>query len=72
MTVHALYAHEAFEPEAIAVMSGALADVCRRLGLDDDDLPQTTIVAEKIIEFAQRGARDPILLRDCVLKALRA
>jgi len=28
-------------------------------------------VAEKVIEFAQRGARDPMLLRDCVLGALR-
>ena len=72
MTVHPLYQHEAFEPEAIAAMTGAFADVCRRLGLDDTDLPQTTIVAEKIIEFAQRGARDPIVLRACVLKALRA
>jgi hypothetical protein len=24
-----------------------------------------------VIEFAQRGARDPMLLRDCVLEALR-
>jgi hypothetical protein len=72
MTVHPLYQHEAFEPEAIAAMTGALADVCQRLGLDDADLPRTRIVAETIIEFAQRGARDPILLRDCVLAALRA
>jgi hypothetical protein len=72
MAVYRLFKNEAFEPEAIAAMMGAYADVCRALGVDGDDDRQTTIVAEKVIEFAQRGARDPILLRDCVLEALRA
>jgi hypothetical protein len=45
--------------------------VCRTLGLSDADRKETNAVAVKVIEFAQRGARDPILLRDCVLDALR-
>ncbi|HEX4408667.1 MAG TPA: hypothetical protein VH206_07845 [Xanthobacteraceae bacterium] len=72
MTIHRLYQHRAFEPEAIAAMTGAYAEVCRQLGIDNNDLPQVMIVAEKVIEFAQRGACDPMLLRDCVLKALRS
>ena len=41
------------------------------LGLSDADQHETNVVAAKVNEFAQRGARDPILLRDCVLEALR-
>jgi len=52
-------------------MTRAYADVCRTLGLSDADHSETNVVAVKVIEFAQRGARDPLLLRDCVLEALR-
>jgi hypothetical protein len=52
-------------------MTRVYADVCQTLGLSDANHGQTTVVAAKVIEFAQRGARDPILLRDCVLEALR-
>jgi hypothetical protein len=71
MAVYHLFQHEAFEPEAISTMTRAYADVCRTLGLNEYDDPQTSIVAKKVIEFAQRGARDPIRLRDCVLQALQ-
>ena len=71
MAVYRLFRHEAFEPEAISSMSRAYADVCRTLGLDDRELPQRDIVAKTVIEYAQRGARDPARLRDCVLDALR-
>jgi hypothetical protein len=70
MTVYRLFKNEAFEPEAIVNMTRVYADVCQTLGLSDDDHGETTVVAVKVIEFAQRGARDPILLRDCVLEAL--
>ncbi len=71
MTVYRLFKNEAFEPEAIVNMTRVYADVCQTLGLSDIDHGETTVVAVKVIEFAQRGARDPILLRDCVLDALR-
>ena len=71
MTVHRLFKNEAFEPEAISTMTRAYADVCRTLGLRHDDCPGTNAVAKKIVEFAQRGARDPIRLREYVLQALR-
>ena len=60
-----------FEPEAIVSITRVYADVCRTLGLSDADHHETNVVAVKVIEFAQRGARDPMLLRDCVLEALR-
>ena len=39
-------------------------------GCGDRDDPETNAVAKKIIEFAQRGERDPIRLRQFVLQAL--
>ena len=71
MTVYPLFRNEAFEPEAIVRMTSVYTDVCHLLGLSDDDHRKANMVAAKVIEFAQRGARDPILLRDCVLEALR-
>jgi len=41
------------------------------LGLIDRADPLTKVVAEKIIECAQMGERDPVRLRDCALKSLQ-
>lgn len=71
MPVYRLFKNQAFEPEAITVMTSAYAYVCRTLGLSDPDHPQADAVAKKVIEFAQRGERDPIRLRESVLQALR-
>jgi hypothetical protein len=71
MAVYRLFKNEPFEPEAIVSMTRAYTDVCATLGLSDGDHHKNNAVAVKVIEFAQRGARDPILLRDCVLEALR-
>lgn len=76
MAVYRLFKNKPFEPEAIAMMTGAYADVCRTLGLNERDHPEADVaardvVARKVIEFAQRGARDRVRLRECVLQALR-
>lgn len=72
MAVYRLYQDKAFEPEAITMMTSAYSDVCSRLGLNNRNHPQATnAVAKKVIEFAQRGERDPARLRDYVLEALR-
>jgi hypothetical protein len=71
MAIYRLFKNEPFEPEAIVSMTRAYADVCATLGLSDGDHQENNEVAVKVIEFAQRGARDPLLLRDCVLEALR-
>lgn len=70
MTVHRLYKNKPFEPEAIAAMTSAYADICHELGLNEGDRPEIHAVAKKVIEFAQRGDRDPARLRDHVLQAL--
>ena len=59
---------QAFEPEAIESMSAAFVAACDMLLLKVRDDPATRIVAEKIIEFAQRGIRDPNMLRKLTLQ----
>jgi hypothetical protein len=71
MAVYRLFKNEPFEPEAIVSMTRVYADVCQTLGLNDSNHQETNVVAAKVIEFAQRGARDPMSLRNCVLEALR-
>ena len=71
MPVYRLFKDQPFEPETLSTMTHAYAEVCRMLGVNDRDPDETNVVAKAVIEFAQRGARDPIVLRDCVLHALR-
>jgi hypothetical protein len=59
---------QAFEPEAIENMSAAFVAACDALLLKVRDDPATRIVAEKVIEFAQRGIRDPNMLRKLTLQ----
>lgn len=72
MAVYRLFKNRAFEPETISTMTRAYADVCRTLGVNDRDDSQASAVAKKVIEFTQRGERDPIRLRESVLQALRS
>jgi hypothetical protein len=61
----------AFEPEAINTMALAFNAVCDQLGLKSTaDDPAAKLVAEKIIELAQRGVHDPNLLRTMTLNEL--
>jgi hypothetical protein len=53
------------------VMISAYAEVCSTLGLSERDNPDTNVVAKTVIEYAQRGVRDPARLRDRVLQALQ-
>ncbi len=66
-----MFKNKAFEPETIATMTSAYADVCRALGLEGSDHPEADVVARKVIEFVQRGERDPARLREYVLQALQ-
>ena len=71
MAIYRLYRNKPFEPEAIAMMTHAYAEICRTLGVSERNRRGTDIVAKAVIEFAQRGVRDPIRLRERVLQVLR-
>ncbi len=62
MPIRPFLAGQAFDPEIIAAMSAALESVCKTLGLSVVDDAVTRLVAEKIIELAQRGMRDAAVL----------
>ena len=68
MPITPFLAHQAFEPEIIETMSAAFAAACDALHLKVGDDPTTRVVAEKVINLAQRGIRDPIMLRTMTLK----
>jgi hypothetical protein len=72
MAVYRLFRNKAFEPEAVTMMTGVYDGVCEALQLNSDDALEADAVAKKVIEFAQRGERDPARLRDSVLEALRS
>jgi hypothetical protein len=72
MTVHSLFADQAFEPEALQNMSQAYEAVCEALELNMKEDMVTQAVAERIIEFAQRGVRDPASLTAMTLQAFNA
>jgi hypothetical protein len=69
MPITPFLAYQAFEPEVVETMSAASVATCDalRLKIGDDD-PATRFVAEKVIELAQRGIRDPDMLRKMMLK----
>jgi len=53
-------AGQAFDPETIEVMSSALELVCDNLGIKIEPRhknPAADVIAEKIIQHAQRGVR---------------
>jgi len=49
--------NQAFEPEVLEEMSAAFVKTCRALGLEDRPDKLTELVAQHIIEMAQRGIR---------------
>lgn len=56
-----------FDPEATRAMSVAFANACRSLGVRDASDPTTRTVAEKVIEAAKAGERDPVKLYKTVM-----
>jgi len=70
MPIRPFLAGQAFAPEIIQQMSLALESVCEKLELNLTDDPATRLVAQKIIELAQRGVRDAATLRAMTLKEL--
>ena len=68
MPITPFLAGQAFDPEAIENLSVAFVAACDALRLKVGDDPATRFVAEKVIEFAQRGVRDPNVLCKLTLK----
>jgi hypothetical protein len=66
--IRSFLAGRTFDAQAISTMSVAFDGACDELGLvKTTQDPATSLVAEKIIEVAERGVRDPELLRTMAL-----
>jgi hypothetical protein len=61
-----------FTSEDITVLTAAFEDTLRGLKLVNRQDPAVSMVAERIIELARRGQRDPDVLRDAVLNSFRS
>jgi hypothetical protein len=68
MPIHPFLSGQAFEPEALRDMSLAFENVCEAMGLKTTADPATTLVAQKVIELAQRGVRDVATLYTMTLR----
>ena len=72
MPINRLLDDAAFDPAAITALRDAYESACAALQLADRAAPLTEVVAKKIIEHARRGERDPLRLREIVLKELQS
>jgi len=70
MPVDRLLQYSAFEPEDLKAMTVAFEQALSDLKLADRTDPLAEQVARKVIEFAQRGERDPMRLRQGAVEAL--
>lgn len=63
---------QAFDPDTVEVLGKAFVTTCEALGLVDREDAMTQLVAEKIIELAQRGFRNPTALHLAALSEFKS
>jgi hypothetical protein len=63
---------QAFEPELVEAMGAAFVSTCAALGLTGRPDAITELVAEKIVELAQRGLRDPTAIHTFAMRELKS
>jgi hypothetical protein len=63
---------QAFDPELVEAMGTAFVSTCDALGLTDRTDAITTLVAEKIVELAQRGLRNPTAMHLMAINEIKA
>jgi len=63
---------QAFDPETVEAMGKALVATCESLELSGHNVAMTKLVAEKIIELAQRGIKQPTALHLAAMKDFRS
>lgn len=74
MPIHPFLSGQAFDPETIKLMSDVLERICAEIGvtLGNGKNPSAEIIAEKIIEHAQRGIRTETALYLATMADLKA
>jgi hypothetical protein len=70
MTIHRLIQRLSFDQDDIERLSAAYEDALRALHISDRDDPINEIIAQRIIEGARAGVRDPNDLSKMAIKDL--
>jgi hypothetical protein len=70
MAIYRLLKNYAFGPDEIEVLTTAYEEALRTLRLQNRADPATEMIAKRIIEFARRGERDPVRLREQAIRSL--
>jgi hypothetical protein len=60
-----------FAQDEIVDMAHAVDDVCNVLEIAPDDAPTMKSIAERVVEHAKRGERDPAVLAERVISEMR-
>jgi methylmalonyl-CoA mutase cobalamin-binding subunit len=63
---------QAFDPETVEAMGEAFDTTCKALGLSNRNDGMTNLVAEMIIELAQRGLKNATALHLAAIKAFKS
>ena len=71
MAIYRLLQRQAFDPEAVECLTAAYEAALKLLRISNTDDPITETIAQRIIEIAQTGVRDPAKLCAAALKRLR-
>jgi len=61
-----------FADEEIVDMALAVDDICKVLDIPSEDAPTLKSIAERVVEHARRGERDPAVLAELVIDEIRA
>lgn len=70
MTMHGLIQNLAFNQDDIERLAAAYEEALRALHISDRDDPINKVIAQRIIEGARAGVRDPIVLCKMAVKDL--
>jgi hypothetical protein len=72
MSIEFLSDSPSFAQDEIVDMALAVDDVCKVLEIPPEDAPTLKSIAERVVEHAKRGERDPAVLAERVIGELRA
>jgi hypothetical protein len=71
MSIEFLPESPPFADDEIVGMAHAVDDVCKVLEIPPEDAPTLKSIAERVVELAREGERDPAALAERVISELR-
>ena len=71
MTIVFLPESPPFAQHEIVDMAHAVDDICEVLEISPEDAPTLKSIAERVVEHARRGERDPAVLAERVISEMR-